>query len=409
MHLAEPTNETEKADREKHAGIPEAIAITTSILAAATGAFYLYTAYFGQRPAMLQRGPLLAIALLLIFISAPLRKKSAKGGAFAINCGLALIALGSVIYIVIREPTISRLMLIGTPLDLAVGTALTLLVLEATRRVVGLPMVILTVILMLYAVFGNYAPGILKHPGSELDRLISVSALSERGIFGSLSGVAATVIVIFLLFSAFLRRSGGEFFFIDLPNALLGGTRGGPAKIAVVGSCLFGSISGSGVANVVATGSFTIPLMKKSGYSPEMAAAIETSSSTAGQIMPPVMGVTAFVIAEMLGISYWAVCVAAFLPAILYYLSIFVTVDLEAAKRGLKGLPREMRPNVRKTLAEGWFLIFPLAVLVYLLIQKWSPMKAALYAIILTVAASMISRKFRLTPKKIFVSLSAGI
>jgi TRAP transporter 4TM/12TM fusion protein len=376
-----------------------------SALGAGTTAFYLYTAYFGQFTPMIQRGIILLTCLVFCYMNTPMFKKRPRNWTFSIDCFLALLSAISIFYLMWREMALLSIV-VGTPLDLVVGTVVLILVLEATRRTLGWALVIIPILFLIYGSVGPYMPEVIRHSGFKLDYLLTWIALTPRGIFGTALYVCSTVIILFIAFSAFLRISGAIRFFTDLPFALFGRVRGGPAKIAVVGSSLFGMLSGSVVANVSAIGTFTIPLMKRTGYTATMAGAIEAVASTGGQIMPPVMGTAAFVMAEILDIRYWDVCVAAFIPAFLYYISLFVAVDLEAVKRGIKGIPKSELPNFRKTLTAGWYLLPSLFLLIYLLTIGWSPMKACLYAIFLTLILSLFSKEYRMGPRKIYEALS---
>ena len=231
---------------------------------------------------------------------------------------------------------------------MVLGMITTLLVLEATRRTAGMAMPLVAIGFILYGFIGPYMPGILNHPGIPLNQFIGMNYLFTEGIFGVPLGVSASFVIIFIIFGAFLEDSGGGKLFIDLACAFFGSVRGRPAKIAIFSSGLFGTISGSAVANVVGTGTFTIPMMKRIGYRPHFAGAVEAVASTGGMIMPPVMGAAAFIMAEIVGVSYVSVCIAAALPALLYYFSLFVFIDLEAAKTGLKGIPRKEKPRVSR-------------------------------------------------------------
>jgi TRAP transporter 4TM/12TM fusion protein len=378
--------------------------IALSILGASTSTFYLYTAYFGQATPIVQRGIILLTCLVFCFIYTPMFKKRPRGWTFSVDCFLSLLSVVTTLYLIKRELSLLQIV-VGTTLDLIAGVIILILVLEATRRTLGWSLVIIPVLFLMYGYMGPYMPEVIRHGGFKLDYIITWIALTPRGIFGTALYVCSTVIVLFIAFSSFLRISGAIKFFNDLPFAIFGRVRGGPAKIAVVGSSLFGMLSGSVVANVSAIGTFTIPLMKRSGYTATMAGAIEAVASTGGQIMPPVMGTAAFVMAEILDIRYWDVCVAAFIPAFLYYISLFIAVDLEAVKRGIKGISKKELPNFKETLIEGWYLLPSLILLIYLLAIGWSPMKSCLYAIFLTLILSLFSKKYRMGPRKIFEAL----
>ncbi len=282
--------------------------------------------------------------------------------------------------------------------------------LEGGRRVAGLPMVLIAACFIFHAFFSDYFPGFLYSRSFSLPRVVASFYLSPDGILGMPVGVASTVVAMFVLFAYFLLNSGGGKFFIDFSLAATGRFRGGPAKTAVVASALFGTLSGSPAANVVGTGSVTIPLMKSIGYKPEFAGAVEAVASNGGQIMPPVMGVVAFVMAEMTGISYAQICFASALPAILYYSGLFAQIDLEAVKLGLRGLPKQELPPTWKILKKGWPYIAPLVVLILLLaVFRYSAEMSAIYALGTLFLVSMADKESRMTPYKILVSLeSAG-
>lgn len=377
-------------------------------LGAGFSLLFLYTAFYGQFATMQQRGALLIPALIMAFLYYPALRKKPYGWGLILDSLLALLATFCVVWGVYRESS-SLLLTVYTNFDIAVGAVIIILVLEAGRRVLGWPMVILTAIFLVYGYVGPWMPGLLSHPGFSVRDIIEYISIDIRGIYGLPLGVVSTVVVLFIVFAAFLKLGGAGEFFIKLPMALFGGTRGGPAKMAVVGSSLFGTMSGSVVANVSGTGTFTIPLMKRTGYPPHVAGAIEAITSTGGCIMPPVMGAAAFIMAEILGVSYWSIVIAAFIPAVLYYVGIFAVVDLEAAKRGLSGLPKAELPPRLKTFKEGWFLLVPLAVLVLMLSQRYSPLYASGVTIVLTVLVTFFSKEHRMGPRKIYDALALGM
>jgi len=388
----------------KASGKGQFLTATLSALGAGTTCFYLYTAYFGQFTPMIQRGIILLTCLVFCYMNTPMFKKRPRNWTFSIDCFLALLSAISIFYLMWREMALLSIV-VGTPLDLVVGTVVLILVLEATRRTLGWALVILAMVFLSYGVLGPYMPDVVRHGGFKLDYILTWITLTPRGIFGTALYVCSTTIVLFIAFAGFLSVSGAVQFFSDFPFALFGMVRGGPAKISVVSSGLFGMISGSVVANVTVDGPFTIPLMRRAGYTPTMAAAIEAVSSCGGQIMPPVMGTAAFVMAEILDIRYWDVCLAAFIPAFLYYVSLFVAVDLTAAKTGIVGLPRAQLPSIKETLKSGWYLVASLVLLIYLLAEKWSPMKACLYAIGLLFVITLFKKNYRMGPRKIFEAL----
>jgi TRAP transporter 4TM/12TM fusion protein len=268
--------------------------------------------------------------------------------------------------------------------DLVVGALLVALVFEAARRILGLALPIVCGIFLLYGLFGQYLPGDLAHRGYGVDQIINQLSLGSEGLFGIPTLVSATYIFLFILFGSFLEHAGMINLFNSLALGTVGHTKGGPAKVAVISSALMGTISGSGVANVLTTGQFTIPLMKRFGYSGVFAGAVEATSSMGGQIMPPVMGAVAFIMAENLNLPYSEIAKAAAIPAILYYLTAFWMVHLEAGRKGLTGLPKEQCPNPLRAIREQWYLVLPLAVLVWMLFNGFTPMYSGMVGLALT-------------------------
>lgn len=297
---------------------------------------------------------------------------------------------------------------ITTDADLLFGAMGLLLVIEATRRVVGIPMVVVVLVFLVYAFAGPYMPGVLAHRGLTAQQLIGHLYYTTEGIFGIPLGVSSTFIFLFILFGAYLESTGLGKFFIDLANAIAGWASGGPAKVAVLSSALMGTVSGSSVANVAGTGSFTIPMMKKLGYRKEFAGAVEAASSTGGQLMPPVMGAAAFLMAEFVGLPYIDIVAAAVIPAMLYFAGLWLGVHLEAKRTNLKGIPREQLPKAWVLFKERGHLAIPLVVIVYLLVSGFTPMRAALAAIVLSIVASFLRKNTRMKPIEIIRGLENG-
>lgn len=267
-------------------------------------------------------------------------------------------------------------------LELALGVVTILVLLEGTRRVSGAVLPAILIFFIIYALFANRFPGILYGRGHSFDRVIGELYLSVSGIFGDVMGLWTRVLVVFILFGGFLQVSGAGRFFIDFALSLTGHLRGGPAKVAVIASGLFGTVSGSAAADVATTGVITIPMMKDANYRPAFAGAVEAVASTGGVLMPPMMGMVAFMVAEFLDIAYLEVCIAAAIPAVLYYVSLYLLVDLEARRSGLSGLPTGELPKLRDTLKAGWHFFVPLAVLVfYLAVLRYPPGVSALYGL----------------------------
>jgi TRAP transporter 4TM/12TM fusion protein len=274
----------------------------------------------------------------------------------------------------------------GTPSvpDLLVGTAFVVLVFEATRRVMGLALPILCAVFLAYGLWGQYLPDLLAHRGYGFDQVIDNLFLSSEGIFGVPTMVSATYIFLFILFGSFLEHAGMIRLFNAFSLGLVGHSQGGPAKVAVISSGLMGTISGSGIANVLTVGQFTIPLMKRYGYTPVFAGAVEATASMGGQIMPPVMGAVAFIMAETLDVPYSEIVKAAVIPALLYYFTAFCMVHLEAGRKGLLGIPRSELPNPWRALRESWYLVAPLAALVWMLFHGFTPMFSGMVGLALT-------------------------
>ncbi len=376
------------------------IAITFSL-------FHLYTAAFGMLPAQQQRAVHLSFVFFLVFMLYPAH----RGRIHKITISdlfLAVAGVSTTGYILWNYQALIGRAGAYTTTDALVGAAGILLILEACRRVVGLPILFISVFFMLYAYFGAYMPGFLNHRGYSAERIITHLFFTTEGILGLPLGVCATFIFLFILFGAFMEETGISKLFIDLSNALAGRSAGGPAKVAVLSSALMGTVSGSSVANTVGSGSFTIPMMKKLGYRPEFAGAVEAAASTGGQIMPPIMGAAAFLMSEALGIPYLDVAKAAIIPAVLYFSGIWIMVHLEAKKTGLKGMSKDELPKMREVMREKGHLLVPLIVIIYFLVGGSTPVKAAFYGIIFSVAVSMLRKNTRLTRYKFLTALQMG-
>jgi TRAP transporter 4TM/12TM fusion protein len=378
------------------------------VIAVGFSCFQLYTGLFGFFPAQMQRSIHLAFAFVLVFLLYPFRSRSGSNklkwhdylfAAFAGYIGLYL----SMNYIRIMEAGGEYL-----PLDYVVGICGTLLTLEAARRAVGLPIVVIAGTFLLYSYFGAYVPGFLAHRGFSIRRIVAHMYFTTEGILGIPLGVSATFIFLFILFGAFLEKTGIGKLFIDLANAIAGWASGGPAKVAVITSALEGTISGSSVANTVGSGSFTIPMMKRLGYRPEFAAAVEASASTGGQIMPPIMGAAAFLMAEFIGMPYIEIAKAAAIPACLYFLGILLEVHFEAKRLGLRGLDRKEIPRFFHVVRTRGHLFVPLIAIIYVLTQGYTPTFAALVGLGLSVVAGALSKGTRMNIREILDALHAG-
>ncbi len=385
-----------------------------SLLCAATGVYYIWVAFKAGFTPLQTMAPLLMVSLIVTFLTRPGAARLRPGMALTIDCLLAALSVMGCIYmIVVLEGEMETL---GwkppTPFMSFIATAMFFLILEATRRVLGWPFVIVVLTFTGYALFGNYVPGLFWHGGLSWTRMIQSVGLSSEGIWGIPTRLAAEIIVLFLIFAAFLNVSGASEIILGLSQGLFGRFRGGPAKMAVIASSLFGMINASGVANVASVGVITIPLMKKTGYPSHVAASIEALASTGGQIMPPVMAATAFVMAELLGVSYWTVCVIALLPSLLYYFSLFMYVDSEAALRGLGGLAPAEIPDWKLILRSGSsaVVLLPVIVLVVLLaVFDLSATTAVFYSLVSLWLVTFLSKRTRLTPKKFYQGLENGV
>ena len=379
------------------------------IIAAAWSVFQLYTGFFGVLAPLQQRAIHLTFALLLAFLITPVRSSMSKDHLYWDQLGLGILSVFAGGYITYFHLELWQNVGIYTDLEIIVAGVGILLTLEAARRVTGWGLPLIGLAFIAYECFGPYMPGLVAHPGFPFGEILAYQFLSLEGAFGVALGVSAAFIFLFILYARFLQSTGGGQVFIDFATSIVGFVRGGPAKVAVVASCLFGCISGSAVANVVGTGTFTIPLMKKTGYKPHFAGAVEAVASSGGQFMPPIMGSSAFIIAEVLGIPYWKVALYAAVPAVLYYMAVFFMVDFEAAKTGLSGIKRSELPRTRDVVKKGWpTLISPIVLVFLLAYMQWSPGKAAVWAIVITLLTSFLTPQLRMTPSKLYESLREG-
>ena len=372
--------------------------------------FQLYTAIGTPFTAYVQRSIHLGFALSLIFLLFPARKKS-KGERNKIpfyDIILALLAVGVGLYWpLLIDDLVLRVGRVST-LDMIVGVIAILLTMEAARRAVGLPITIISATFLVYAFFGPYFPGFLAHRGQDLKSVVQLMFFTTDGILGTPISVSATFIFVFLLFGAFLVKTGVGAYFNDLAVVLAGRLVGGPAKVAIFSSALQGTISGSSVANVVGSGSYTIPMMKKLGYKKEFAGGVEAAASTGGQIMPPIMGAAAFLMVEFIGgVTYWQIAKAAAIPALLYFTGVWIMTHFEAKRVGLKGMTEDQIPDRKKTLKKIYLLLPIIGIIVFLLIGI-PTMKAALLGIVLTIIVSSFDKSTRLGFKDMIEALVDG-
>ncbi|PMC36023.1 C4-dicarboxylate ABC transporter [Bacillus sp. UMB0899] len=374
--------------------------------------FQLYTAIFGVFTAQIQRTVHLGFALSLIFLLFPANRKKRQKGKLQIAWYDGILALLSVavgaywpLFFNDLVMSVGRL----STLDFVVGIIAIILVLEATRRAVGLPITIIAILFLLYGIYGQYMPGFLAHRGLSLERLVQTMFFTTEGILGTPLAVSSTFIFLFLLFGAFLVKTGVGQYFNDLAVSIAGRRIGGPAKVAIFSSALQGTISGSSVANVVTSGSFTIPMMKKLGYKKEFAGAVEAAASTGGQLMPPIMGAAAFLMVEFIGggITYWEIAKAAAIPAVLYFAGIWIMTHFEAKRIGLRGLTKEEMPD-RKEVVKKIYLLLPIVSVIVLLMSGVIVTHAALYSILIAILVGLINKETRMGPKEFVLALVDG-
>ena len=362
------------------------------VLAVSLSLYQLYTAGIAALTALVQRSIHLGAILSLTFLLKPASTSVRKDRVnfwFFFDWILVLASVYCVFYVCWNLTDIFERQGAWLQSDLLVSILGTLLVLEACRRVIGLFMTGICLLAIVYAMYGPYMPMLIIHKGYSIERITTTLWLTTEGIFGLPLGVAATFVYVFVLFGAFLEVTGGGNFFIDLAYALTGRFSGGPAKTSVVASGFMGSVSGSAVGNVVATGSFTIPMMKKVGYRPHVAGDIEAAASTGGQLMPPIMGAGAFLMAEFTNISYLTIIKVALLPAFMYYVTVLVFVHYEAQKLGLYGKPKDELPRIGRVLKSGLHFILPIGILIYVLMANYSPMMAGFVAVLSTLLVSL--------------------
>ena len=349
-------------------------------------AFQLYASLSGRVTAQILRATHLAFVQLLAFLLFPPTKKSPRNKLPWYDIVLGLIGSACWMYVVINFQDLARRTGAFLPQDIIVGVIGILILMESCRRIVGIPILIIASAFILYAFLGAYLPGFLNHRGYKLDRITAHLFYNTEGIMGVPLGACSTFIFLFILFGALLEKTGIGQFFIDTCNAIAGSASGGPAKVAVLTSALLGTVSGSSVSNTVGSGSFTIPMMKRLGYKSEFAGAVEAAASTGGQLMPPIMGAAAFLMAESLGLPYITIVKASIIPALLYFAGIFITVHLEAHKLGLKGLPREQLPKILPLLLKKGYMILPLVIIVVYLCMG----RTAVYAAFMGIACCML-------------------
>jgi len=382
--------------------------VVITLITVMMGLFHLYYNSYGTMLSIQMRAAHLAFVLTLVFLIYPLRSGGERSAPTFLDLVLVLIGAGTSLYMFFMYNEFATTGRYPDQFDLAVALAGILVLFEATRRTIGWPLILLCIAFLIYAAYGNYAPGPFQIAPFSWERIIYQMYYTETGIFGLVLGISATFIFIFILFGAFLGETKSSEFFNDAALALAGHRPGGPAKVAVLASTIMGTISGSAVANVATTGTITIPLMKRIGYPAHFAGAVEAVASSGGSFMPPVMASAAFMMAEILGISYMSVIKAALIPAILYYVCLWVILDLRARKDGLKGLPKHELPILKEILIDKGHLLIPVIAIVWMLVSGLTPLFAGIWAIGITVIVSFLRSSTRMTPGKIINALRDG-
>ena len=374
------------------------------------GLFHLYTSIFGAYEAYLQKNIHLGLVLPLAFILFPLNKKAPMQSVPLYDWILGAAAMLPSLYVVLNYEDITmRIVQVDpvTQVQFILGILLFALLMEGTRRVVGLPLTIIACLFTSYMYFGDKLPGVMEGLSFPLSEVVEQICLTDEGIFSMPLGVSSTLVAAFLIFGGFLEKCGTGAYFMEVAQAFTGTAPGGPANIAVMSSCLFGSISGSAVANVYGTGTFTIPLMKKIGYPAHFAGAVEAVASSGGQIMPPVMGAGAFLMASFLGVPFVKIMTAAIVPALLYYGAVFLMIRLEALKCGLRGLTAEELPKKSAVLKRA-YLFAPIIALVYFLLIGYTPMRAAVIGVGVAWLSSLPKKETRMGPKAVIDAIYGG-
>lgn len=379
------------------------------VLCVLVSLYHLYTATFGPPLTLIHRSIHVSMMLVLTFLMYPLCKSSSFTKPSILDWLLVALSLTSPIYISTNYLGVVERAGNANTMDMIMATLLVALVLEASRRVSGNVLSILSLIFIGYGLFGRSMPGMFMHRGYDWLSLSNHFFANTEGIYGTSVNVAASYIYLFILFGAVMSKSGMGQLFNDLALALAGHTKGGPAKVSVLASGLLGSINGSAVANVVTTGAFTIPLMKKTGYSKEFAGAVESAASVGGQLLPPIMGAAAFIMAEMLGVKYSSIIIWAAIPALLYYLGIIIQVQLRASKDGLVGLPKDQLPVLRDVLKSRGHLLLPVFFLLYMLFFSGTTVVySAVLTIVVTIVVAQLKKETRMSVNDMITALADG-
>ena len=371
--------------------------------------YHFTTSFVGYPATHKHRSLHVAMMLFMTFFLYPATKKTSRKKPTWYDLVFSVLAVSVALYVWFDYSNFINRMGMPNTMDIIMGTILIVTVLEASRRISGWPLVILSIIFLLYGLFGQDMPGMFAHRGYTWAKLVNHIFINTEGIYGTSVNVAASYIFLFILFGSVMNKSGMGQFFNDIALALAGHTKGGPAKVAVIASGFLGSINGSAVANVVTTGAFTIPLMKKTGYSSEFAGSVEATASVGGQLLPPIMGAAAFIMAEMLGVKYGVIVISATIPALLYYFGILVQVQLRASKLNLIGVPKEQLPKVSDVMKARGHLIIPIFFLLYMLLFSGKTVIfSAFLTIVVTILVSMLKKETRMSFKDILDAFEEG-
>jgi len=385
----------------KVSGIVMLIAVFTSV-------FHIWMNSASLMIAIKKNALHLGLMLSLTFLMYPANSKSPKDKPSKLDWILSALGISVGIYILLTYDSLIERSLIPNTLDYVFAVIAIILTLEAGRRTVGWILPALSIFFIFYAKFGYLFPGMLAHQGFSWTRILTRMYLTDNGIFGVTLMVSASYVFMFILFGAFLNKTGAAKFFNDFALAFAGGLRGGPAQVAVIASGLMGTISGSSQANVATTGSFTIPLMKEVGYKPKFAGAVEAAASTGGILMPPIMGAASFMMASFLGIPYLTVMKAGIIPAIFYYFAIMIMVNFEAKKYDLKGIPAERLPKLKEVMKYQGHMMLPIVMILFLLVKGLTPIYAAFFGLITTVLTSMLRKSTRMNLQRFLEALEEG-
>ncbi|MFP4213276.1 MAG: TRAP transporter permease [Desulfohalobiaceae bacterium] len=415
MQQESSTNQNEKPQEKEEKNQAVARKLDHGVWYAITAAlsvfmvlFYLYNTGWEPVSAQYHRGIYVLITFVLVFLYYPASKWSKAHRPTIPDILLALLAAFVTGYWMVEFQALNYRMGAETTLDFIVSTLGVLISLEVARRVLGWTLPLVGVVFLLYCYFGPYMPDAIAHRGFSFERIMNHVYLKQEGVFGIMANVLVTYVILFIFFGSFLKKSGAGQFFLDLPMALFGRRIGGPAKVSVIASGFFGSVSGSAIANTATTGTFTIPLMKRAGFKNHIAGAIEPAASVGGMFMPPIMGAGGFLMAEMTDTPYVEIMKMAVFPAILYFVSVLVMVHFEAKRHGLRGVQDENLPTAKQILKKEWFMVLPLVLIVVFMLWGYSPGYSAVLATISCIAVSWLTKDKRMGPKQIWEALLDG-